>query len=84
MIKATGRTGDGRPLLLLGLSGENMTRLMADEPILIDTTTLGPAFADLAPMVVAIYGGRSEEELASALKTDALTGLTLNPEQAGQ
>lgn len=36
MIKATGRTGDGRPFVLLGLSGENVTRLMADEPITVD------------------------------------------------
>lgn len=32
MIKLSGKTGLGEPLLLLGLSGENVTRLVAGEP----------------------------------------------------
>jgi hypothetical protein len=35
VIKAAGKTGLGLPLLLLGLSGENVTRLTAGEPIRI-------------------------------------------------
>lgn len=35
MLKKFGHTKDGRPLILLGLSEENMTRLMADEPIMV-------------------------------------------------
>ena len=62
MIKATGKTGDGRPLVLLGLSGENITRLMADEPIRFDLAELG-----LPPMVVVIVGGRTEDAITEKL-----------------
>lgn len=62
MIKATGKTGDGRPLVLLGLSGENVTRLMADEPIRLDLAELG-----LPPMVVVIVGGRTEDAITEKL-----------------
>lgn len=65
MIKATaydGRNPD--PIVILGLSGENMTRLMADEPILIDLADLG-----LPAQRVAIVGGRTEADIATKLKT---------------
>jgi hypothetical protein len=69
VIKATGQYA-GRPLLILGLSGENMTRLMADEPISIDLAEL-----DLAPMQVLLVGGRTEDEITAQLKrfTDGRT-----------
>lgn len=67
MIKAPGRTGDGRPLLLLGLSGENMTRLMNDEPIVIETDQLGHAFAGLPELVIVVVGGRTEDDIAKTL-----------------
>ena len=35
MIKAAGKTGLGEPLLFLGLSGENVTRLAAGESVRI-------------------------------------------------
>jgi len=70
VIKAVGSTGDG-PLLLLGLSGENVTRLMADEPIRFDLAELG-----LPPMVVVIVGGRTEEAIAEYLHK---TGLLAEP-----
>lgn len=54
MIKARGQAGDGRPVIFLGLSGENMTRLMADEPIRVDLADLGGP-----PCVVVIVGGRT-------------------------
>lgn len=62
MIKATGRTGDGRPIVLLGLSGENVTRLMAEEPIRFDLAELG-----LPPTVVVIVGGRTEDAITEKL-----------------
>lgn len=62
MIKAAGRTGDGKPLVILGLSGENMTRLMAHEPIRFDLAELG-----LPPAVVVIVGGRTENDIAGEL-----------------
>ena len=40
MIKASSRTALGQPMLFLGLSGENVTRLAAGEPIRITTAHL--------------------------------------------
>lgn len=65
MIKATGRTRSGEPVLILGLSGENMARLMADEPILVDTGEL----EGLPALRIAIVGGRTEETILDALTT---------------
>jgi hypothetical protein len=63
MIKATGYTSDNMPLLIIGLSGESMTRLMADEPIRIDTANLG-----LPRMSILIVGGRTEDAIATNLR----------------
>lgn len=63
MIKAAGKTGLGLPLLMLGLSGENVTRLMADEPIMFNVADLG-----LPPMVVVIVGGRTEKAIVEKLR----------------
>ena len=64
MIKAVGVDKDGQPLLLLGLSGENITRLMADEPIAFGTAELG-----LPPMTVVILLGRTEADIIEQLRT---------------
>lgn len=58
MIKASGRTGDGTPLLIVGLSGENMTRLMAGEPIAFHAGEMG-----LPGMQVVLIGGRTETDI---------------------
>jgi hypothetical protein len=58
MLKASGRTESGRPLLVLGLTGENMARLMAGEPILIHAHTLGKDFPELTAVLV---GGKTVE-----------------------
>lgn len=63
MIKATGRTGDGRDLLVLGLSGETMTRLMSDEPIRLNLAEL-----NLPPVEVWIVGGKTEDAIAQQLR----------------
>lgn len=63
MIKALGRTGDGRPLLILGLSGENVTRLMADEPISFDLEAMG-----LPACQLVIVGGRTEQAIMDQLR----------------
>lgn len=62
MIKAMGRTGDGQPLVLLGLSGENVTRLMADEPIKVDLAQMGGP-----PILILLVGGRTEDEITRRL-----------------
>lgn len=68
MIRAPGVL-DGVPLLLLGLSGENMTRLMAGEPIVVDTAAkeLRGAPVQLPAMHVLIMGGRTEETIMAEL-----------------
>lgn len=72
MIKALGRAGDGTPLLILGLSGENMTRLMADEPIRVSLADF-----DLPACYVVLVGGRTEDAIAESLKShDLLQRLT--------
>lgn len=57
MIKAV-LTNGRRRVLLLGLSGENMARLMADEPIPLDAAQLG-----LPAQPIVIVGGRTEEDI---------------------
>lgn len=62
MIKAVIRDSAG-PVVLLGLSGENVTRLMADEPILVNLTELG-----LPPLRIALLGGRTEADIMRQLE----------------
>ncbi|MFB7596910.1 hypothetical protein [Streptomyces sp. NPDC056160] len=62
MIKALLRETTGAPVVVLGLSDENMTRLMADEPIVVQLANLG-----LKPMKVLIVGGRTEADIAAQL-----------------
>lgn len=70
MIKAAGRTGPGQPLLLLGLSGENVTRLTAGEPIRI--TTADMTAMGLPALEVVIHYGRTEDDILAELKTHGL------------
>ena len=62
MIKARGVHADGQPVVILGLSGENLTRLAADEPISFDLADLG-----LPSRHVLIVYGRTEAEIARRL-----------------
>lgn len=61
MIKAAGRSGMGDPVLFLGLSGENVARLTAGEPIHIPPADL--AELGLPPMDVLIHYGRTEQSI---------------------
>jgi hypothetical protein len=62
VIKAVIRDRTG-PVVLLGLSGENVTRLMADEPILVNLAELR-----LPPLRVALVGGRTEADIVAQLE----------------
>lgn len=65
MIKASTRTALGQPVLFLGLSGENITRLAAGEPIRISVqqmTELG-----LPQVEVLIHYGRTEQDIIDEL-----------------
>jgi len=63
MIKARGTTGDGRPLMVIGLSRENCERLLDNKPISFDAAELG------LKLSVIILGGEDEEEIAEDLRS---------------
>ena len=69
---------DGKPTLLLGLSRENVTRLLDDKPIVVsgqELTEMGLP----AAMEVLVIGGETEGTMSAQLG-----GLNLTPEVAGQ
>ena len=63
MIKARSVGADGNPLVFLGLTGENVTRLAAGEPILIQLADLG-----LPSMQVALMYGKTERHITAQLE----------------
>lgn len=73
MIKAAGKTGLGLPLLFLGLSGENITRLVAGEPIRIPAEQMSAL--GLPWVEVVIHYGRTEDDILSDLQAH---GIKLN------
>lgn len=69
MIKARLDTAAGTPpTVLLGLSGENVTRIVAGEPIRLNLADLG-----LPPTVVVIVYGKTEEAIRAELATHGVT-----------
>lgn len=64
MIKAKIITTDGEQIVLLGISAENMVRLMADEPIDFNFTEVG-----LPSQRVILIGGRDEESIERHLRS---------------
>lgn len=76
MIRAGGRTGDGRPLLLLGLSGENWARLLAGEPIALDARPIVGVDCQ-----VVIVGGRTEDAITAELERVGLLDASVPQER---
>lgn len=71
MIKAAGKTSLGLPVLFLGLSGENVTRLAAGEPVRVTAqhmTALG-----LPVMEVIIHYGKTEQVIISELESHGIS-----------
>lgn len=69
VIKGKLRGKDGTRFLFLGLSGENVTRLMADEPIWIQRTdleTLGFGIGGIDGIV--IVGGNTEADILASME----------------
>lgn len=65
MIKARGEAKDGNLLLVLGLSGENITRLVAGEPVYIGASELtGMGFP---AMHIGIVYGKTERAILKQL-----------------
>ena len=62
MIKAR-LGGTTKPTALLGISGENITRLLADEPILVHLADIGMADID-----IVIVAGKTELDILAALE----------------
>jgi hypothetical protein len=66
VIKAVTKTALGEPLLFLGVSGENVTRLVAGEPIRITSAQLTEL--GLPPIVVVIHYGKTEQDILDEMK----------------
>lgn len=65
VIKASSRTALGEPFLFLGLSGENIARLAAGEPIRITSAQMRKL--GLPPLVIGIHYGRTEDDIRAEL-----------------
>lgn len=68
MIKARGTTSDGVEFILLGLSGENVTRLVAGEPILLSLSEVG-----LDGFELSIIYGQTEADIIKDLESIGAT-----------
>lgn len=55
---------DGRPVVLLGLSEANLSKLVEGKPILVDSKDLG---VDNGPMI-AIIAGPTEQDIEQEMK----------------
>lgn len=62
MIKARADL-NGRPTVFLGITGENVTRLAAGEPILVDLAELG-----VPELQVVIMYGKTERHIAAEME----------------
>lgn len=71
MIKATGGSQDGTPILILGLSRKNTVRLLAGKPIRVRADHVDPR---LPALNVVLMGGETEEAIAAEL------GLAIGPQ----
>jgi hypothetical protein len=69
MIKATGRSKDGTPLLILGLSAENTKRLHANQPIMVRADHVDPR---LPVLTVVLVAGDTEQVIADALESQII------------
>ncbi|MGH3796022.1 MAG: hypothetical protein ACREQ5_05930 [Candidatus Dormibacteria bacterium] len=67
MIKASGRTGDGDALVLLGLSRENTTRLLDGQPIKVHGQDVG-----MPGVVIVLLGGETEDDIKTELTSNGL------------
>ena len=64
MIKAVGQL-HGKPLLILGLTHEDVRRLKRGEPIVLQAEAFG-----LAPMRIALIHGATEASLAADVEAN--------------
>ena len=69
MIKAMSRHADGRPIVLLGLSKNNLDRMAADKPVRVEFAEFG-----LPPATVFIFTGETEEQMVADLQGSVSIG----------
>lgn len=70
MIKAGGSFGGNTaPMLLLGLEGENITRLLAGEPIIVDAhdPQLRQPGLEMPVLTVVIVAGKDHDEIKARI-----------------
>lgn len=63
MIITSGDSRDGNQVLFLGLTGENVTRLAAGEPIKIEPEMMKKF--GLPPITVIIHYGKTEDDIVA-------------------
>ncbi|HEY0933725.1 MAG TPA: hypothetical protein VGD91_08285 [Trebonia sp.] len=71
MIKAAAKTKLGVPVLILGLSGENVTRLAAGEPIRVSAAAMREL--GLPQLEVVLHYGRTEDDILAELSSHGVT-----------
>lgn len=71
MIKAAGRDGNGRPLLVLGITAENVAKLKQGDPILIRSEQMGRL--GLPELSLVICYGDTEGNIIAELEAQGLT-----------
>jgi hypothetical protein len=64
VIKATGGSKDGTPMLILGLSRTNTDRLLAGQPIHVRADQTDPR---LPALHIVLMGGETEQAIAAEL-----------------
>lgn len=67
MIKARSSDEAGQPIVILGITGENVARMAAGEPVLVNMTELG-----LPPMKVILMYGKTERHITAELELHGL------------
>jgi hypothetical protein len=72
MIKGALRTALGQPVLFLGLSGENVTRLVAGESIRVSAAQMREL--GLPEVEVVLHYGRTERDILDELAAHGLKG----------
>lgn len=66
------RTALGQPVLFLGLSGENVTRLTAGEPIRVSAAQMRDL--GLPEVEVVLHYGRTEQDILDELEAHGVKG----------
>ncbi|HMH89940.1 MAG TPA: hypothetical protein VK586_02520 [Streptosporangiaceae bacterium] len=78
MIKARMVTGRGEPVLFLGLSGENVTRLVAGEPVHVTADALSEM--GLPHLAVVIHYGKTEQAILDEIQSHGVPMRFTTPE----